>query len=262
MPILTPFNLGLLPADLTQWFALPEGHPYAGRVENLPIYFYLIRLRGRLILVDAPSYEFPGDDSMLLPEYKGRTAAMLLTQAGVPPASIDHVIITHPHLDHTLGLSIPANEPTTAVFPNAHYYIGAKDWQNLPNMEEVEQAPLKVIERTGRLILVEDELDLGDGLSIMPAPGETPGHQIVRIQSQAGEIYIVGDLYHHILEFAEADRHPIWSDGPTLGTSKATFEQQIAGKKANVFFTHIEGAYRVEVSGQTLKWVKFEPVNM
>src|SRR4051812_2932765 len=103
--LITPFSVGLLPADLTQWFGLPEGHAYAGHVENLPIQFYLIRLAGRTLLVDAPSYDFPGDDSILLPEFKGRTAAGLLTLSGVLPESITDIIITHPHLDHTLGLA-------------------------------------------------------------------------------------------------------------------------------------------------------------
>lgn len=255
MPILTPFNVGLLPADLTQWFALPEGHPYAGRVENLPIYFYLIRLHGRLILVDAPSYEFPGDDSMLLPEYKGRTAAILLTLAGVPPSSIDHVIITHPHLDHTLGLITNAENPFP-VFPNAIHYLAAKDWENLKNMEDVERRPLEVIYENDLLELVEGPLEVEKGLSILPAPGETPGHQIVRLTTDSGETYIVGDLFHHPLEFTETDRHPIWSDGPTIQASKAALVQQAAKSGASIFFTHIEGAYRVKNNGGQLVWDK------
>lgn len=259
MSVITPFNLGLLWADLTQWFALPDGHP-AGRMEKLPIQFYLIRLAERLILVDAPSYNFPDDES-LIPEFKGRTAANLLSQAGVRPEAISEIIITHPHLDHTLGL-ITNEENPKPIFDHARHYLGAKDRELLHHMEEIERRPVEAVERAGLLTLVEGPLDLGDGVSIIPTPGETPGHQIVRIESQAGEIYIVGDLFHHVLEFAETDRHPIWSDGPTLGASKSAFEQQAAASRAKVFFTHIEGAYRVEVSGQALKWVKFEPVNM
>ncbi len=39
--IITPFSIGLLPADLPEWFALPGGHPY-GQVENMTIQFHLI----------------------------------------------------------------------------------------------------------------------------------------------------------------------------------------------------------------------------
>lgn len=253
MPVVTPFNLGLLPADLTQWFNLPEGHRY-GQVEKLPIQFYLIRLAERLILVDAPSYDFP-DDGSLLPEYKGRTAANLLTMAGVHPESISVVIITHPHLDHTLGL-VTGGENPTPIFVNAQHYLGAKDRELLRTMEEIERQPLEIVEQAGLLTLVDNTLELGDGLSIIPMPGETPGHQVVHLKTQSSEVYIVGDLFHHVLEFAEADRHPIWSDGPTLQASKTSFVQQIAGSNATVFFTHIEGAYRVKNNNGQIVWEK------
>lgn len=256
--LITPFNVGMLPADLTQWFGLPEDHPYVGRVDILPIQFYLIRLPGRNILVDAPSYEFPGDDSMLIAEYKGRTAAKLLSEAGIPPEAISEIILTHPHLDHTLGLALPVNEPNTPVFPNARHYLSAKDWYNLPNMEEVEQAPLKAIEKAGLLTLVEGPLELGNGLTLLPAPGETPGHQIVRLKHAEGETYIVGDLFHHALEFEETARCPIWADAETMTASKTMLMQWAAESSADVLFTHIEGAYHVEGNGSNLKWVKSE----
>lgn len=249
-----PFNIGLLPADLPNWFGLPKGHPY-GRVENMPIQFYLILLARHRILVDAPSYTFPEDDGDLLPEFKGRTAAGLLTQGGILPESITHVLITHPHIDHTLGLVTNADAPS---FPNARHYLSAKDWQNLSNLDDLHRHPLEVVEKAGLLTLVDGPLDLGDGLTLLPAPGETPGHQIVWIKHDDGETCIVGDLFHHPLEFAEADRHPVWADAPTMQASKSIFMQRAAASKAKVFFTHIEGAYGITISnGQTI-WKKHD----
>lgn len=254
-PTIIPFNIGLLPADLTHWFGLPDGHPYAGRVENLPIQCYLINLPGRCILVDAPSYEFPGDDSMLLPEFKGRTIAKLLAETGTPPAAITDVVITHPHLDHTLGLVYPG-EPAAPVFPNARHYLSTKDWENLGNMEEVERRPLEVVQQAGLLTLVEGELNLGDGLTLLPATGETPGHQVLRLKDKERETYFVADLFHHPLEFEETGRHPIWADGPVMQASQFMLAQRAAESGAQVFFTHIEGAYCVERSGKDLRWTK------
>ena len=247
-----PFNIGLLPADLPNWFGLPNGHPYA-RVENMPIQFYLILLARRKILVDAPSYTFPEDDGDLLPEFKGRTAAGLLTESGILPESITQVLITHPHIDHTLGLVTSADGPS---FPNARHYLSAKDWHNLSNMDDLHRHPLEVVEKAGLLTLVDGPLDLGDGLTLLPAPGETPGHQIVWIKHDEGETYIVGDLFHHPLEFAEADRHPVWADAQTMQDSKLIFMQRAATSKANVFFTHIEGAWKVDTPPQLPTWKK------
>lgn len=252
--VITSFNIGMLPADLPGWFNLPVGHPYA-RVENLPIQFYLIRLPGRFVLVDAPSYRFPGDDSMLLPEFKGRTAAGLLTESGVSPESITDVLITHPHLDHTLGLVDDLSMP---VFPQARHYLSAKDWQNLANMEDVERHPLEVVEKAGLLTLVVGSLDLGDGLTLLPAAGETPGHQIVCLKNNDGESYIVGDLFHHPLEFAEAERCPVWADAEIMRSSKSAFVQRAAVSGAKVYFTHIEGAWTLDSLQQPPAWKKYQ----
>src|SRR5688572_7073881 len=173
-PEITSFNIGMLSADLAHWFGLTDAHPYAGRTDRLFMQCYLISLPGRLVLVDAPAYEFPGDDSMLLPEYKGRSAAGLLAESGIAADAITDVIITHPHLDHTLGLAVPVDDPSMPVFPKARHYLGAKDWDPA-NTEQVERRPLEVLQQAGLLTLVEGELDLGDGLTIVPAPGETPG---------------------------------------------------------------------------------------
>jgi glyoxylase-like metal-dependent hydrolase (beta-lactamase superfamily II) len=253
---ITPFNIGLLSADLSNWFGLPGGHPYAGRVEMIPMLCYLISLPGRQVLVDAPAYEFPGEDSMLLPEFKGRSAAGLLAAGGIPPTAITDVVITHPHLDHTLGLAYPVENPSQVVFPNARHYLGAKDWENLPNMEEVERCPLEVVQQAGLLTLVDGPLDLGDGLTLLPAPGETPGHQILRLKNEEGESYFVGDLFHHLLELGEPGRHPIWAEAHSLQNSKSLLMERAAESGAKVFFAHIEGAYCMQRSRQNLKWAK------
>lgn len=254
-PEITPFNIGLIPAPLSEWFGLPAGHPFAGKVENFPMQSYLIRVAGRVLLVDAPVYEFPGDDSMLLPEYKGRSIAGLLAEAGVPAEAVTDLVITHPHLDHTLGLARPVGAPTQGVFPHARHYLGAADW-NGTDMEAVERQPFEVVKAAGLLTLVDGdgELDLGDGLVIVPAPGETPGHQLLWLKTPSVEAYFVGDLFHHPLEFEYPGLHPVWANGPLLRTSKAMLAERAAESGAQVYFTHMPGPYRVVRDGQTLTW--------
>ena len=257
LPTITPFNLGMLSADLAEWFGLPPGHPYAGRVDRLPIWFYLVGLPGRLILLDPPAYEFPGESSMLLPEFNGRTAAALLANAGVGVAAVTDVVITHPHLDHTLGLvTRPASGPSTPVFSNTRHYLSLKDWENLVNMDEVERQPIEVVRRAGLLTLVEGERDLGDGLALFPIPGETPGHQALRLQTADDETWFTGDLFHHPLELEDVGVHPVWADAQTMQASKSMLAQRAAQSGARVFFTHIDGAYRLVESGGQRTWKK------
>ena len=93
-------------------------------------------------------------------------------------------------------------------------------------------------------------------LVIVPAPGETPGHQMVWLQDGTRNAFVVGDLFHHVLEFEEPGRHPVWADGPTLQASKSMLAERAAQSAARVYFTHIVGAWGVERSGQSWHWNK------
>ena len=62
------------------------------------------------------------------------------------------------------------------------------------------------------LQLVELPLKIADGIDILPAPGETPGHQVVRLQSEGETLYIIGDLLHHAIELAHPDWMVSWVD--------------------------------------------------
>ena len=61
---------------------------------------------------------------------------------------------------------------------------------------------LGVVARAGLLDVVDGPFDCGCGVSLVPAPGETPGHQIVRVASEGQVCYALGDLFHHAVEVA------------------------------------------------------------
>jgi glyoxylase-like metal-dependent hydrolase (beta-lactamase superfamily II) len=102
--------------------------------------------------------------------------------------------------------------------------------------------------------LVEGLLDLGDGLEILPAPGESPGHQIAHLKASETEAYIAGDLYYHRLDFAGAGRNVNWADPVSMQASKAVIAERAAASGADVYFAHIEGPCRVERGGEGLRW--------
>jgi glyoxylase-like metal-dependent hydrolase (beta-lactamase superfamily II) len=65
----------------------------------------------------------------------------------------------------------------------------------------------------------------GDGMTILPMPGETPGHQILHLvgDTEWQNINFAGDLYHHQIEFVDEARNVGWSVGsqsaPGVGKS-------------------------------------------
>lgn len=254
--VITPLNIGRLRGDLAGWYRLAPSHPYAQRVEETAILCYHVALPGRSVLVDAAAYEFSlGGASMALPGPHPPPLAQQLAAAGADPDAVTDVVITHAHFDHINGLTRLVDGRYVPAFPNARHYLGAGDW-DLKNFKELENATLVVLEQHGLLSLVHGPLELAPGLEIVPAPGETPGHQLLHLTAaglNAGglEAYVTGDLYHHTLEFDEPGRNVFWAEPETMGASKVMLMARAQASRARVYFAHIEGAWRVDGG----KWV-------
>jgi glyoxylase-like metal-dependent hydrolase (beta-lactamase superfamily II) len=180
-----------------------------------------------------------------------------LQASGVQPAAIQHVVITHAHQDH-FDHTASNGQPS---FPNARYYLGRADWERaemqtaLQNPESVESRTLGVVSRAGLLERVEGDHVLGEGVSIIAAPGETPGHQIVRVQSQGQTLYCVGDLYHHIIEVEHPEWAVRWANEDTILASRRAFAAAALAENALIIATHITGVGRLQQNAQGVTWV-------
>jgi len=147
---------------------------------RLHVHCHLVRAGGRTILVDtglgpssAPGARFFGVAGSLLAE---------LASVGVGPGEVDVVVLTHHHFDHIGGT---ADEDGAPAFPNARHLIGWADWEVLSR----DPAHAEKWERSGRPIadLVErtdGERGPAAGVTVVPAPGHTPGHQVVIVDGE------------------------------------------------------------------------------
>lgn len=116
---------GSLDYPLQNFFAnVPKAQiEEALRQRNLPIdyittpYTYLyIHTGEHRVLVDMGAGDLAPTTGRLLQSMKG---------AGIDPADIDMVIITHAHPDHVGGTLDEEGKP---VYPNARYYIWKDEW--------------------------------------------------------------------------------------------------------------------------------------
>jgi len=230
--------------DLTRYFD-------AERIAN-PSYYpnntVLVETQGTKVIVD------PGDRGRLLSVYGFKppsdqpappTLADQLNEVGVKPPDIDSVVITHLHYDHFAGLTRKEGDNTVPSFPKAKHMIPRRDWET-PDISEARKKgdkdvaeTLGVVEGAGLLNLVDGEKDLGGGITILPFPGESPGHQILSVKSNGAACYCTGDLYHLKEEVVHPELVPPWADVKTLERSRVLFARQASDESALVFPGHM-----------------------
>jgi glyoxylase-like metal-dependent hydrolase (beta-lactamase superfamily II) len=158
---------------------------------------FLIYSAGRLALVDT------GSGNYLLPT-AGKVMANIKA-AGVDPAGIDTVLLTHMHPDHSAGLT----DMTTGkrYFPNAELAMHESEpahWFDDTKMAKGTEREKKAFFQAGReqVTPYKDRWRLfrgGEvfpGVTAIPRPGHTPGHTNFMINFGKEQLLIWGDTVH------------------------------------------------------------------
>ena len=158
---------------------------------------FLIRAGGRIALIDTGSGN-----------YLGPTLGHLVANmqaAGVTPAEIDTVLLTHMHPDHSAGLT----DMTTGErnFPNAELVVHANEpphWYDDARMAAATELykhlhfqmtreqtqPYRDRTRTFH------QGEVFPGVTALPAHGHTPGHSAFLIESNNQRLLVWGDTIH------------------------------------------------------------------
>jgi glyoxylase-like metal-dependent hydrolase (beta-lactamase superfamily II) len=123
-----------------------------------------------------------------------------LRALGHRPEDVRRVVLTHLHFDHAGGSTYrDADGALRVAFPNARY-IGQRgewDYATHPNERTAgsylppNYVPLA---EAGVLDLVDGEAEVVPGVRVLPAPGHTPHHQIVHVESAGETLAFLADL--------------------------------------------------------------------
>jgi N-acyl homoserine lactone hydrolase len=118
-----------------------------------------------------------------------------LEAIGYEPADIKYVAFSHYHIDHTANANMFAG--STWLVNQAERDIMFSD-KPAPVRVEKNYSALKD-SKTITLPATSDYDVFGDGTVIIkPAPGHTPGHQVLFLKlPKTGPILVAGDLYHY-----------------------------------------------------------------
>jgi len=196
-----------------------------------------------------------------------------LAELGVDNAAVTHVVITHAHFDHCLGVAVERDGALVPRFPNARYLLGRADWEMYftPEGEQRPLAPspfaavnqvmrdrLQAIWDAGQLELIESEFEVAAGVRMIPTPGESPGHTAVRIESNGDICWLLGDIVHYIIEFQHIDwLTPVRRHADAMVASRKRVLPQVVAENALVNWSHapFPGWGQIRTQGDGYAWL-------
>jgi glyoxylase-like metal-dependent hydrolase (beta-lactamase superfamily II) len=174
-----------------------------------------------------------------------------LEQLGVTTAMVNTVFLTHAHADH-LGWVVMDGQPT---FANASHLMGGLEFRLA---SDAVRAPLDVLERLGRLQLIDEPSNglFGSGIDVIRLPGHTPGQLGLIVSSGDQGLLIAADALHHPAQVT----HPEWqtpfdTDAVTARTTREQLIDRAFSDGLWLTASHFPGLFgRVVRDGRVCRW--------
>jgi glyoxylase-like metal-dependent hydrolase (beta-lactamase superfamily II) len=213
---------GVLPITATTMATNADPMAYRGWLEDnflppevldWPLNVVVVRTGGRTILVDAGlGVEFPDFPRA------GQTVRRL-EAAGIDPAAVTDVVLTHLHMDHVGGLLTQGLKERLRPDLRVHVSTREAEFWEAPDFSRTDMpAPVPAALRSiatrfldeyrGHMRTFETEHEVAPGVLITRTGGHTPGHSVVRLASNGDALTFAGDAV-----FAPGFDNPLWHNG-------------------------------------------------
>jgi glyoxylase-like metal-dependent hydrolase (beta-lactamase superfamily II) len=231
-------------------------------VLDWPLNVVVVRTGGRTILVDAGlGVEFPDFPRA------GQTVHRL-EAAGIDPAAVTDVVLTHLHMDHVGGLLTEGLKERLRPDLRVHVATAEAEFWESPDFSHTDMpAPVPdaltsiatrfLNEYRGQLQTFETEYELAPGVLVSRTGGHTPGHSIVRVESGGDRLTFAGDAV-----FAPGFDNPEWQNGFEHDPEEAArvrvrLLRELAATGESLVATHLPfpSVCRVAVAGDAFRCV-------
>jgi glyoxylase-like metal-dependent hydrolase (beta-lactamase superfamily II) len=213
---------------------------------TVPFNPQLINTGSKLVLIDC------GNGVSMLEPSKGAVGRTLqnLAAAGVDAKSIDIVLMSHLHPDHTNGIRAADG---SMAFPNAEIMVPSVDWAFWMSDENAAKAQSNEMMKNyfanvkkiyagieSKVTKYEWGKEVAPGITSIATPGHTPGHTSFAIASGGSKILVQSDVTNIPELFL---RNPDWHvafdvDGDLAQTTRHKFYDMAAAEKATVVGFH------------------------
>ncbi|MEL6270960.1 MAG: MBL fold metallo-hydrolase [Chloroflexota bacterium] len=166
----------------------------------------LLEAEERKILIDTGFGRLPND-----PDANIGKLITTLPLLGISPDEITDVILTHFHPDHIGGVSfegVSAYQNARIYFPQGEFEFlqGSAPIQQLALFFNLAQAKLEPLVQNDQLTIYNPEDEIVAGIQAIAAPGHTPGHVALLINSEGQTLlHLVDSVVHHIMHFSNPE---------------------------------------------------------
>jgi len=176
-----------------------------------------------------------------------------MAEAGVDPASVTDIFISHAHGDHIGGLVVEGK----LNFPNATIRLSKPEWASLSKQKE-QSALVEAVE--AKVEAFDPGAELIPGVvKAVEIKGHTPGHSGYLIGTGPDSILYVGDSMHHYVVSVQKPEWTISFDGDnkTATASRVALLNDLAAGGQRVYAVHFPfpGVGKMEKKGDTVVWV-------
>lgn len=218
---------------------------------------------GRVLIETGIGERLP-EKTVAMRGYLGPPIVPAMEAAGFDPATVDLVVMSHLHFDHAGGLM---RTDGGKAFPRARIVAQEAEWDialsdNSRIVASYDQVELRLVQRWGHEGLVDGDVELLPGVSVIRTGGHSKGHQAILVRG-------TGPGAKALAFFGDLGMRP-WSANPRWVTSFDDFPLDSVEVKGELFARAAEEGWLIALSHEPVTPIgrltpdrdryRFEPV--